>query len=611
MMKYISIFVLILITQFAFGQIEITATLEYPTCINEDFEPTNNGSIDIEITGGVPPYEISWSNGSMTEDITELFPNYYTVSVTDNAGELVWEEFFLSNDNDEPYFFDLYSIDPDCHPLNGEPNGEINIETFGGLPPYIYNWEGDGIIQGESNQINLGGELYSVTVIDGRGCHLDQIVGLIVPNPIEIEAAIENLDCQINGTEFGSISLNVSQTFSETYSWSHDPSLNESFADNLPPGEYHVTVSDPSNCTETATYNITGSPPIIIDASVTNVECTDMGELSLGSIELTTSGGIPPFEYFWSDNTDDMLAQNQENLEAGIYSVTVVDSEGCASTPLEVEITSAGSDLQSPYLCLITNDNIDGYFEIYWEGPDENDGITKYNIYREGSAANQFDLIGTVDVENDNKFIDETAISAQQAYRYYISSANDCGNESAPSEIHKTIHLTINQGAQNNINLIWDEYDGITYDQITIFRGDSPSTLLEYVVLPGNIFSFSDNNILPGDSYYQIVITAAIECDITKELFLLKSNVSSFDVNSIHTVSWIENIYPNPFNQNINLTLERDASIQILNSNGRIIQKLELKSGTNSISTTTFPSGIFIMKLNSGNETGIWRGIKN
>jgi len=688
MTKFISVVVLFLISQLSIGQIEITSTLVFPTCINEDFEPTNNGSIDIEITGGVPPYEIQWSNGSTSEDISDLFENYYTVQITDSEGAFLEEEFTLGID--EPYLFFETIVDPTCHPNNGLPNGEALIEVGGGLPPYTYIWEGDGIIQGESNQYNIAGEEYSVTIIDGRGCHLDFSFGLLVPNPIIIEAEIDNLSCNENGEEFGSINLEVTEAFSETYSWSHDPSITGSFADNLPIGEYEVTVTSAENCTETATINITNSPPIIIESvvtntecsdsgeliqgtielstsggvppfdyswshdssltgsyvddlpigeyevtvtsdgnctetatfnitgstplivetEITNIECSDTGELMLGTIELLPSGGIPPFEYIWSGNINNGTAQNQENLEVGIYSVTVIDSEGCQSTPIEVEITSDGQALKSPYLCLVTNDNADGNFEIYWEGPDENDGITSYNIYREGNAVNQFDLIGTVDAESDNKFIDESAISSQQAYRYYVSSANNCGDESAPSEIHKTIHLTINQGTQNNNNLIWDQYDGVTYDQITIFRGDSPTTLVEYVVLPGNIFSFSDNNLLPGDAFYQIVVSIVIDCDITKELILLKSNISTIDINNIEDISWVENIFPNPFDQNINIDLEREASMEILNYSGQTLSKFMLNPGKNTISTLDFPSGIYIVKLQSGLETAIWKGVK-
>jgi hypothetical protein len=44
------------------------------------------GSVDITVTGGVAPYSFTWSNGKTTEDIADLNPGVYSVTVRDAAG---------------------------------------------------------------------------------------------------------------------------------------------------------------------------------------------------------------------------------------------------------------------------------------------------------------------------------------------------------------------------------------------------------------------------------------------------------------------------------------------------------------------------------------------
>ena len=58
-------------------------TLTTITVTDATTPQSNNGAIDVTPDGGTPPYSFMWSNGATTEDIGNLYPGLYHVTVTD------------------------------------------------------------------------------------------------------------------------------------------------------------------------------------------------------------------------------------------------------------------------------------------------------------------------------------------------------------------------------------------------------------------------------------------------------------------------------------------------------------------------------------------------
>ena len=77
-------------TIFNIAPLELTAVItDALDCVN-----ANSGAIDLFISGGTPPYQVIWSNGVTTEDLQNIPPNTYHVTVTDANGcqiEASWE----------------------------------------------------------------------------------------------------------------------------------------------------------------------------------------------------------------------------------------------------------------------------------------------------------------------------------------------------------------------------------------------------------------------------------------------------------------------------------------------------------------------------------------
>jgi hypothetical protein len=56
---------------------------------------TPNGSIDVTITGGLPPFTVNWSNGLSVQDLSDLASGNYTITVADANGCVQTAEFVV------------------------------------------------------------------------------------------------------------------------------------------------------------------------------------------------------------------------------------------------------------------------------------------------------------------------------------------------------------------------------------------------------------------------------------------------------------------------------------------------------------------------------------
>ena len=91
-----------------------------------------NGSINLTINGGQPPYVINWDNGSMSNNLLNLGVGEYCVTVTDQRGcesSICAQVVFLS----EPLAASAQLSDAQC---NGEANGQITVNIVGGVGPF-------------------------------------------------------------------------------------------------------------------------------------------------------------------------------------------------------------------------------------------------------------------------------------------------------------------------------------------------------------------------------------------------------------------------------------------------------------------------------------------
>jgi len=56
----------------------------------------NDGGIDLTVTSGVPPFKYQWSNGSVTEDLSNLRKGEYKLTITDSIGQKIQLSFLIN-----------------------------------------------------------------------------------------------------------------------------------------------------------------------------------------------------------------------------------------------------------------------------------------------------------------------------------------------------------------------------------------------------------------------------------------------------------------------------------------------------------------------------------
>ena len=293
----------------------ITAITSNVSCSNG-----SDGSINLSVSGGTPPYSYLWNNGATTQNLYNISSGYYSVTVTDALGQVENSLVYISQPN--PI---VVSFLVDSTTSSGYNDGSVSVIASGGVSPYSFFWSGpNGYTASTQNITNIIAGTYNLYVTDGNGC--TQTISIIVPDgqisSLSVTQNISNISCF--GEIDGSIDITVNGGLPPyIFNWSNG-SFSEDIS-NLSAGSYTVVVSDNFGQFITVTYSIT--EPDSLDALfvVNNVSSLVGND---GSIDLTPLGGTPPYSFYWTttptQNTEDI-----SNLSAGTYSVYIVDANNC------------------------------------------------------------------------------------------------------------------------------------------------------------------------------------------------------------------------------------------------------------------------------------------
>jgi gliding motility-associated-like protein len=287
----------------------------------------NNGSVTLgTVSGGTAPYQYNFNGQGLgsTTNFTNLPAGVYSLSILDNVGCAYTAPTITILGSSSPIAITVITTNPIC----GQSNGSVSLGSVtGGVTPYQYNFNNLGL-SGVTNYSNLSAGSYSLIVQDNLGCIF------VAPNislsnsggPTDIVVNTVNPTC---GQSNGSVTLGVVTGGVAPYQYNFNGSglsSTTSFS-NLGAGSYSLLVQDNTGCVLT-------SPNIVISSiggptSISVVSTDDNCGQSNGSVTLgTVSGGTSP--YLYNFNGQGFAATTSfTNLQAGTYTVEVLDNGGC------------------------------------------------------------------------------------------------------------------------------------------------------------------------------------------------------------------------------------------------------------------------------------------
>lgn len=200
-------------------------------------------------------------------------------------------------------------------------------------------------------------------------------------------------------------------------------------------------------------------------------------------------------------------------LADGPHALHLTYADAVFSSPVDeyADTRSVGAGF-APSLSMVGVDAATGRNRLTWDASMELPGsglfTGKVAIYRETDMAGDFELLAQCPLA-DGAFVDEGSRPDVQSHRYMIALPTVYGTESCPGTVHGSIHLMLNRGMGNDINLHWTPYEGAAIDQYTIMCGTSPSSLQPLATVSGNARSFTHKRTSPATTFYSIAYKPA------------------------------------------------------------------------------------------------------
>lgn len=305
-------------TSTASGTVQAPAAMVAQTVVDsvDCHGSTLNSSASVIVTGGSPGYSYLWSNNNTTSGISNVLAGNYSVTITDQNGCTLSQSLTIA----EPDLLTLTPTPTDVTCYGGN-NGSAQVNVTGGTPPYTYSWQAD--TSEHSNTLNgISTGNYLVVVNDIHSCFDTKLIQVNQPQELIASAGNSVSYCTQGSALLGGTPAATGGVNPYTYLWLPQDSLDNPTASNplATPAittVYTLTVTDGNSCLANSSVLVTVYHP-------------DPVFITEGPSVLWTIPGYDSYQWYRNDTLiNGATGSTFPNPQDGIYSIDVVDSNGC------------------------------------------------------------------------------------------------------------------------------------------------------------------------------------------------------------------------------------------------------------------------------------------
>ncbi|MDI1315791.1 PKD domain-containing protein [Flavobacterium sp.] len=209
-----------------------------------------NGSINLNLTGGITPVALTWSDGSTSGLIrNNLGPGTYTATISDGTPCFIVRTFTIV----EPQPLILSANITNAFNCTNASSGAIDLIVAGGTPPFGYSWS-NGSSTEDLSSITSGN--YLVTVTDANGCIKTEQFPITRPDPIVLNVTTQTtFDCAAHTVDQNFVAQASGGIPAYQFQWSSGTisGANNEIMQSPVNGTVLLTVTDSYGCTATQT----------------------------------------------------------------------------------------------------------------------------------------------------------------------------------------------------------------------------------------------------------------------------------------------------------------------------------------------------------------------